>query len=138
MSTIYFSAATSGFYFEADKPLYVAAGSWPTDAVEISERWYNHLIEGQANGRLITSNVYGQPLLTNAPEPTAAALLASAQAHKNDLMQMAADVIAPLQDAVDLDIETEAEAASLVLWKKYRVALNRVDLTNPDWPEVPR
>ncbi|WP_430305328.1 tail fiber assembly protein, partial [Pseudomonas mosselii] len=41
--------------------------------------------------------------------------------------------IAPLQDAVDLDEATEAEAALLKEWKRYRVALNRV----PDQPGYP-
>ncbi|MDN4498002.1 tail fiber assembly protein [Pseudomonas mosselii] len=50
--------------------------------------------------------------------------------------------IAPLQDAVDLDEATEAEAALLKNWKRYRVALNRV-LEQPgypaeiDWPAPP-
>ncbi|KKB22881.1 tail fiber assembly protein, partial [Escherichia coli] len=35
--------------------------------------------------------------------------------------------IAPLQDAVDLDIATEEEASLLAAWKTYRVLLNRVD-----------
>ncbi|MBG6243198.1 MAG: phage tail protein [Candidatus Symbiopectobacterium sp. Dall1.0] len=46
----------------------------------------------------------------------------------------------PLQDAVDLDMATEAEKTQLVAWKKYRVLLNRVDIsTAPDiaWPEAP-
>lgn len=41
--------------------------------------------------------------------------------------------IAPLQDAVDLDEATEAEAARLKDWKRYRVALNRL----PDQPGYP-
>lgn len=41
--------------------------------------------------------------------------------------------IAPLQDAVDLDEATEAEAALLKDWKRYRVALNRL----PDQPGYP-
>lgn len=41
--------------------------------------------------------------------------------------------IDPLQDAVDLEEITEAEAAELKAWKKYRVALNRV----PDQPGYP-
>lgn len=48
--------------------------------------------------------------------------------------------IAPLQDAVDLDIATDGESALLLAWKKYRVMLNRVDVsTAPDieWPKVP-
>ncbi|RBB96806.1 phage tail protein [Pseudomonas sp. MWU12-2115] len=41
--------------------------------------------------------------------------------------------IAPLQDAVDIDEATEAEAALLKEWKKYRIALNRL----PDQPAYP-
>nr|WP_156115432.1 MULTISPECIES: tail fiber assembly protein [Xenorhabdus] len=49
--------------------------------------------------------------------------------------------IAPLQDAVDLDIATDEEKTALVEWRKYRVLLNRVDCsTAPDivWPEQPK
>lgn len=55
-------------------------------------------------------------------------------------MQIATDAIAPLQDAVDLGIATEAEAALLLAWKKYRVLLNRInpeDAPDINWPEVP-
>ncbi len=48
--------------------------------------------------------------------------------------------IAPLQDAVDLEIATEEENSLLEARKKYRVLLNRVDTsTAPDieWPEEP-
>ena len=59
---------------------------------------------------------------------------------KNSLMQVASEHIAPLQDAVDLEIATEEETSLLEAWKKYRVLLNRVDTsTAPDieWPAVP-
>ncbi|EBP2453867.1 tail fiber assembly protein, partial [Salmonella enterica] len=45
--------------------------------------------------------------------------------------------IAPLQDAVDLEIATDDEKARLDEWKKYRVRVNRVDTSNPAWPEKP-
>ncbi|XHX67357.1 hypothetical protein GU833_06745 [Photorhabdus akhurstii] len=35
--------------------------------------------------------------------------------------------MAPLQDAIDLDIAIDAEKQTLTEWKKYRVLLNRVD-----------
>ncbi|WP_371922312.1 tail fiber assembly protein [Pseudomonas sp. DG56-2] len=38
-----------------------------------------------------------------------------------------------MQDAVDLEDATEAEAAELKAWKKYRIALIRV----PDRPGYP-
>ncbi|MDE1484607.1 tail fiber assembly protein, partial [Xenorhabdus bovienii] len=64
-----------------------------------------------------------------------------AESQKQRLMNAARDKIAPLQDAVDLNIATYAEKSSLAEWRKYRVLLNRVDCsTAPDitWPEQPK
>lgn len=63
-----------------------------------------------------------------------------ADQRKGVLLSQAAAAIAPLQDAVDIDDVTEAERASLQAWKKFRVALNRLDLSaapDIDWPAVP-
>lgn len=56
---------------------------------------------------------------------------------KASLLQHAAEAIAPLQDAVDLDMATEAEKQLLADWKIYRVLVNRVDCSKPVWPEMP-
>ncbi|EAN9691794.1 tail fiber assembly protein [Salmonella enterica] len=66
-----------------------------------------------------------------------AAQLREAEETKSRLLQMASEKIAPLQDAVDLGIATDDEKAQLDEWKKYRVLVNRVYTTNPDWPDVP-
>ncbi|EAA8665584.1 tail fiber assembly protein, partial [Salmonella enterica] len=66
-----------------------------------------------------------------------AARLREAEGNKSRLLQMASGKIAPLQDAVDLGIATDDEKAQLDEWKKYRVLVNRVDTTNPDWPQKP-
>ncbi len=50
------------------------------------------------------------------------------------------EIIAPLQDALDLGIALESEELQLSAWKKYRVILNRVETsTAPDiiWPVYP-
>ncbi|EFB0062974.1 tail fiber assembly protein [Salmonella enterica] len=67
----------------------------------------------------------------------AAARLREAEGTKNRLLQIASEKIAPLQDAVDLGEATDKEKASLLAWRKYRVLVNRVDTSNPDWPEQP-
>ncbi|HCB7517369.1 TPA: tail fiber assembly protein [Escherichia coli] len=67
-------------------------------------------------------------------------LVQQAKNKKSLLMQQADDCMAPLQDAVDLDMATEEEKGQLLAWKKYRVLLNRVDTsTAPDieWPAPP-
>ncbi|ECJ7677207.1 tail fiber assembly protein [Salmonella enterica] len=66
-----------------------------------------------------------------------AARLREAEGAKSRLLQTAAEKIAPLQDAVDLEIATDDEKVQLDEWKKYRVLVSRVDTTNPDWPDVP-
>ncbi|HBN1336677.1 TPA: tail fiber assembly protein, partial [Escherichia coli] len=63
-----------------------------------------------------------------------------AEETKNSLMQAASEHIAPLQDAVELELATEEETSLLEAWKKYRVLLNRVDTSlSPDieWPSQP-
>ena len=48
--------------------------------------------------------------------------------------------IAPLQDAVDISIATDAEIARLAKWKRYRVALSRIDINkalDTEWPVKP-
>ena len=57
-----------------------------------------------------------------------------------ELMREANAKIAPLNDAVELGIQTDEEVMQLTEWKKYRVALSRIDTsTAPDiaWPEIP-
>ncbi|EEN0465524.1 hypothetical protein C3O24_22790, partial [Salmonella enterica subsp. enterica serovar Stanleyville] len=70
-------------------------------------------------------------------EAEKAAQLRQAEETKNNLLQMATEKIAPLQDAVDLGEATDDEKTRLMAWKKYRVQVNRVDTTNPDWPDKP-
>ncbi|MNT54910.1 Caudovirales tail fiber assembly protein [compost metagenome] len=74
------------------------------------------------------------------PRPLSAAeILARNTATRDSLLATASARIAPLQDAVDLDEATADETAALKLWKQYRVAVNRVDLSivAPQWPAVP-
>jgi hypothetical protein len=59
---------------------------------------------------------------------------------KSSLMDSATQTIGTLQDAVDLEMATDAETAALPLWKKYRVLLSRIDTSTTDdivWPVMP-
>ncbi|HID9301613.1 MULTISPECIES: tail fiber assembly protein [Enterobacter] len=60
-----------------------------------------------------------------------------AQRKKLEFLNQANNVIATLQDAVQLDMATDKELATLQEWKKYRVLLSRVDVSKPVWPERP-
>ena len=141
MSKLYFySAETNGFYAGSMQDDYKSAGSWPDDVIEISERWYSYLLEGQTAGEVVAPNEYGQPVLVNPPEPTQAELIDQAEATKAALMVTASAAIAPLEDAGELGIATEDEVAALIRWKRYRVMLSRLDISTApsiEWPELP-
>lgn len=80
------------------------------------------------------------PLTEEQTEAERAALKVSNSQTKTLLMSEATQRISVLQDAVDLEMASEEEAAALPLWKKYRVLLSRIDANTPDtvnWPEKP-
>lgn len=67
-------------------------------------------------------------------------LIAQAEENHAQLMAEANQKIAPLQDAVDLGMATEAEEVSLTAWRTYRVLLSRIEVStapNIEWPEPP-
>ncbi|MCA6221903.1 tail fiber assembly protein [Photorhabdus antumapuensis] len=68
-------------------------------------------------------------------------LIQQAEHEKFQLLIKANNLVAPLQDAVDLGIATEAEKTVLLEWKKYRVMLSKVDISlapDVEWPEQPK
>ncbi|HFG6727160.1 TPA: tail fiber assembly protein, partial [Salmonella enterica subsp. enterica] len=64
-------------------------------------------------------------------------LVAQAEARKAELLAEAESVIAPLVRAVKMKIATDEEIKRLEAWELYSVMVNRVDTSNPEWPEQP-
>jgi hypothetical protein len=64
---------------------------------------------------------------------------AAAVAERAKRMAAAREALVPLQLAAELGEATDAEAARMLAWKRYIVALNRVDVAAADiqWPEAP-
>ncbi|XAO54174.1 tail fiber assembly protein Tfa [Yersinia phage vB_YenM_P744] len=60
---------------------------------------------------------------------------------KEDLMDEASQCIDTLLDATDPDIMGDDinpdDVTLLKIWKQYRVLLSRVDINNPNWPNLP-
>ncbi|UZJ58542.1 tail fiber assembly protein [Pseudomonas sp. KU26590] len=71
--------------------------------------------------------------------PTPADILRKNTIQRDALLSIAALAIAPLQDAVDLEMATAADVALLKKWKQYRVEVNRTKITEPapSWPSSP-
>lgn len=76
------------------------------------------------------------------PPETDAQVAARVLAERDERLAFATLRIAPLQDAVDLDMATDEEVALLKKWKAYRVLLSRIDQQtgfprNIAWPIMP-
>lgn len=133
--TKYYSASSKGFYSKE-----VHGSNIPDDAVEITDDEWLSLLEGQSEGKIISSDSNGRPILIDQPAPTKDELISMGIKEKERLIAEATVKIAPFQDAEDLDMATPEEKSSLMAWKKYRVLLNRVDTSlAPDitWPQPP-
>ncbi|MFT4118678.1 tail fiber assembly protein [Bradyrhizobium sp.] len=92
-----------------------------------------------AQGQVYADGKFADPVIE---PPSNEELSAAALAHRDSLLRIAALRIAPLQDADDLGISTTEEQASLTAWKKYRVALNRIEQqagypASITWPDEP-
>lgn len=135
----FFSAKTLLFYPKNMMDEYKASGSWPNDAIEVSEDIYKEFLTSpKGKTRSATSN--GTPCWIDVPLPTHENLVSLAEQKKNRLFAEANTAIAPLQDAQDLDMATGNEQDLLLAWKKYRVLLNRVDTSTAlgiEWPTPP-
>ncbi|MFP3513336.1 tail fiber assembly protein, partial [Peribacillus sp. SIMBA_075] len=92
------------------------------------------------DGFMLGADESGKPSWLNIPAPTAEEITAIADARKAQLRADADAIIAPLQDAVSLNIATEEEAARYDSWRQYRVMLSRIDTSQAltiEWPERP-
>lgn len=135
----FFSAKTLLFYPQNMIDEYKASGAWPNDAIEISENIYKEFLT-PPTGKMRSARSDGTPCWIDIPPPTHEELIILAEQKKNRLFAEANVVIAPLQDAHDLDVATDNEQDLLLAWKEYRVLLNRVDTSTApsiEWPTPP-
>ncbi|CAM4040391.1 tail fiber assembly protein [Xenorhabdus thuongxuanensis] len=142
MKNYLFSRSTLSFYPVALLADYQAAGTLPDDVIPVADEVFSEFSQSVAGKRKgVDSN--GMPCWVNIPPPpppTPAELQQQAEYQKRQLLSAATEKIDICQDAVDLDMATDAEKSALTNWRKYRVLLNRVDCaTAPDivWPEQP-
>ncbi|MEM8187608.1 tail fiber assembly protein [Morganella morganii] len=113
------------FYSHGLKEEYLKAGNWPENGVDISDEERAGFM--QKPGFFVGADKGGNPVWIPEPPPTHEQLVAEAEMKKQYLLSEAADAIAPLQDAADLDMAIPEEESALKEWKKYRVLVNRVD-----------
>ncbi|HYG45601.1 MAG TPA: tail fiber assembly protein [Bordetella sp.] len=139
MKTVFYSKSSNGFYVPE-----IHGDDMPEDAVLLQRGEIEHaeLLAGTTIGQLIVADEHGYPTLQDRPAETDEALRLHALAQRDVFLAEAGIRIAPLQDAIDVGEATAEEEASLTMWKRYRVALNRIEQVPGfprefAWPEMP-
>ncbi|RUM91065.1 MAG: hypothetical protein DSZ27_07340 [Thiomicrospira sp.] len=73
---VFFSPKTNGFYPSSLKPTYIASGTWPNDAVELSEIELDTYWQQQPPaGQKLSSDANGRPVWVDLPAPSLAEAL---------------------------------------------------------------
>lgn len=114
--------------------------SIPGDAIPVSDEvFWQTINEKDGVWRVDGGEVHKVPFPPPSAEEIAAATLIHNTAAFNEKMTAANNAVTALQDKVDADLASPAEAATLKGWKGYRVALRALDLTTQSitWPVAP-
>ncbi|MDC9621380.1 tail fiber assembly protein [Xenorhabdus sp. XENO-7] len=138
----FYSAKKNAFFPKVLMQDYINAGSWPDDGIDVSDDVYSEFVGNiPPKGKIRIAGKDGLPAWEDIPPLTQEELYRQAEVKRKQLMIYAKDIIAPLQDAVDLGINTSIEESALSEWRKYRVRLNRIDCSiapNIEWPKQPK
>lgn len=138
-----YSAQANAFYPTDLEDQYKASGTWPADGKEVAHSVFQeYALAPPPEGNVRGASEDGFPVWVAAPPMSDENVAIGNRAKREELMRQATAAVAPLQDAVDLDIATQDELEQLRAWKSYRVELNRLEDRDGypllvDWPVQP-
>ncbi|KEA51237.1 hypothetical protein DT73_19010 [Mangrovibacter sp. MFB070] len=139
---IFFSAKSNGFYADNFKNEYDNSGTWPEDAVQISDETWQAYLTTPPQGKQLGSDSSGGPAWVDIPPLSQAELIAAAESEKSNKINDANDYINSMQwpSKLALGRLSDSDKALFNEWLDYLDALNAVDTsTAPDitWPTEP-
>lgn len=129
---IYYNATNNGFYVNEINDI-------PIGSVEITAELHAELMQKQSAGLVIVPDKNGAPM---AVKPTLSAdeIRVANRARKSQLISYASQQLSILQDVVEFSEATDNDIAQLIEWRRYRVALSKIDADvghKIEWPEQP-
>lgn len=112
------------FYPEALKEVYISAGSWPENGVDVDDETMAIYTGVVPKGKTLGADKDGNPTWLDIPPLSAEQQIVQAEQKRTTLRSIADNEITWRQDACDAEIATAEETVALSEWKKYRVSLN--------------
>ncbi len=133
----FYSASANGFFCHE-----LHGRDIPSDAVELTDKQYRDLLDGQSAGKRIVTGADGKPVLADPPAPTAEQLAASARLQRDTLVGQIDWIVARHRDQVEGSLKTSLTSAQYSALMAYRQALRDVPLQKGfpaavSWPAPP-
>lgn len=136
-----YSAKNNSFYPVDMKDDYVAAGSWPPDGIEVSEKVFTkYVLNCPPDGKVRGAGDDGLPAWIDIPPLTKEENVAKADDNKKALINEVDSVSRAWQTQLILGIISDEDKATLTSWMKYYQKLQAVNTSDaPDitWPVKP-
>lgn len=127
----FYSKKTGGFYADELRAEYEAAGSWPIDAIELSDDHYSAMLKANSAGARIVTGDDGKPVALFPSDVEVSDSKAKAiRAQIADLLKSTDGIMARHRDEKDFATETTLSDAQIKALAEYRQALR-------DLPESP-
>lgn len=128
--TKFFSKSTGGFYPAGMRGDYEAAGTWPADAVEVTDIEHAALLEGQSLGQKIVADATGSPVLQDAPLPTLAELKTRVLDEARDLRTKLFSVVDGLQASALVTALVSGNTADAQAIEDFKVGARNITLVD--------
>lgn len=136
----FFSPTTCGFYAAELKENFVASGTWPADAVEISAAEYDEFKSPPPSGKMLGA-ADGMPVWVNAPAKTQTELVAEAEQTQQQLIDSAMSSISVIQLKLQAGRAlTDMEKTRLNATLDYIDEVSATDISAAPgitWPSLP-
>ena len=123
-----FSASENAFYPTSLQHLYVDAGTWPEDGVEVSDEMFLVYSAMPPPGK-IRGVIKGMPAWTDMPPPTREELIAIAEQVRQQLLAHADAVMLDWRTELMLGEISDANRTKLSAWLAYKNEVKAVDVT---------
>ncbi|AZV06815.1 tail fiber assembly protein [Enterobacter sp. N18-03635] len=137
-----YSPSKNAFYYFGWKNEYDAAGTWPTDAIEVTDDIHEKYSADPPKGKILIAGADGMPAWGDIPPPTHEEIVTEASFEKHNRIDAANDYMNSKQwpGKAAMGRLKDAEKVQYNAWLDYLDALEAVNTLNaPDitWPEIP-
>lgn len=140
MKNYAYSPADNMFYSYAWKDDFDNAGTWPSDANDVSDDVYRQFSGNPPAGKMRVAGDNGMPAWGDTPPLTPEQRIAQAEQERDLRLDYANKVTADWRTELTLGVISDSDKTALIEWMAYIKRVKSTDVSNPEnitWPVKP-